>query len=105
MGSTPTDKTPTAIATAIQKIYDDRYNAGRTQGQNDVKNNPGAYGIVVAKKLNSITSNVQSIWGGGSTRGQYVISVSYDVNGNPLCSGSYRQTDDGTTEIRVASWN
>ena len=48
-GWTPTGKTPTHIAEAIQGIYGNRYtegyNNGRTQGQNDVKNNPNGYGL------------------------------------------------------------
>ena len=48
-GATPSGKTPTAIAGAIDTIYNNRYNegysAGRTQGQQDVISNPGAYGI------------------------------------------------------------
>ena len=48
-GSTPSNKTPTAISDSIQSIYTNRYNEGynngRTQGQNDVKNNPNGYGL------------------------------------------------------------
>lgn len=34
-GATPSAKTPTAIASAIDKIYTDRYNAGFSAGKND----------------------------------------------------------------------
>ena len=48
-GWTPTGKTPTDISNAIQGIYGNRYtegyNNGRTQGQNDEKNNPNGYGL------------------------------------------------------------
>ena len=56
-GATPSAKTPTAVSTAIGTIHTNRYNdgysagnaagynSGRTQGQNDVKGNPAAYGI------------------------------------------------------------
>ena len=56
-GATPSAKTPTAVSTAISTIHTNRYNdgysagnaagynTGRTQGQNDVKGNPAAYGI------------------------------------------------------------
>ena len=56
-GATPGSKTPTAISSAIGTIHTNRYNdgysagnaagynSGRTQGQNDVKGNPAAYGI------------------------------------------------------------
>ena len=56
-GATPSAKTPTAVSTSISTIYTNRYNdgygagnaagynTGRTQGQNDVKANPNAYGL------------------------------------------------------------
>ena len=56
-GATPSAKTPTAVSTAISTIHTNRYNdgysagnvagynTGRTQGQNDVKGNPNAYGL------------------------------------------------------------
>lgn len=56
-GATPSSKTPTAISNAIGTVYTNRYNdgysagnaagynTGRTQGQNDVKANPNAYGL------------------------------------------------------------
>lgn len=56
-GATPSSKTPTAISSAIGTVYTNRYNdgysagnaagynTGRTQGQNDVKANPNAYGL------------------------------------------------------------
>ena len=49
-GSTPSSNSPTDIVNAIKNIYDNRYNSGRIQGQNDVKSNPGAYGLYVAPK-------------------------------------------------------
>lgn len=52
-GSTPSSNSPTDIVNAIKNIYDNRYTAGRTQGQNDVKNNPSAYGITPAPKSQS----------------------------------------------------
>lgn len=49
LGFTPADKSPDEICVSIKNIYDTRYtngyNAGRTQGREDVKANPGAYGI------------------------------------------------------------
>lgn len=33
-GATPASSTPTAVANAIQKIHDDRYNAGYNAGKN-----------------------------------------------------------------------
>lgn len=52
-GSTPASNSPADIVTSIKNIYTNRYNSGRTQGQNDVKSNPGAYGITVAPKSQS----------------------------------------------------
>lgn len=53
-GSTPASNSPADIVASIGTIYTNRYNtgynAGRTQGRNDVKANPGAYGITVAPK-------------------------------------------------------
>ena len=44
-GVTPSSNSPSDISTAIKSIYNNGYTAGRTQGQNDVKNNPSAYGL------------------------------------------------------------
>lgn len=48
-GSTPRSNSPSDIVNAINAIYTNRYNSGyssgRIQGQNDVKSNPGAYGV------------------------------------------------------------
>lgn len=67
MGFTPAGKTPTNIRDTIQKIYNDRYNSGRAQGQQDVKDNPGEYGIngIIAKQTSgpSETLNVSDIPG------------------------------------------
>ncbi|RKI90422.1 hypothetical protein D7V94_13385 [Parablautia intestinalis] len=64
-GVTPSDKTPTAIVNAIQSIYTNRYNAGRTQGQNDVKANPNAYGVQTDVK-HTVTITVKGNCGGDS---------------------------------------
>ena len=64
-GVTPADKTPTAIVNAIQSIYTNRYNSGRTQGQNDVKGNPGAYGVQTDVK-HTVTITVKGNCGGDS---------------------------------------
>ncbi len=49
LGFTPATNSPDEICVSIQMIYDTRYtngyNAGRLQGQEDVKLNPGEYGI------------------------------------------------------------
>ena len=45
LGFTPSSNSPDGICDAIQNVYNKRYTDGRTQGQNDVKDNPGAYGL------------------------------------------------------------
>lgn len=44
-GATPTSNSPSDISTAIEKIYNDRYNKGREQGRKDVIADPSEYGI------------------------------------------------------------
>ena len=60
-GWTPTGKTPTHIAEAIQGIYGNRYtegyNNGRTQGQNDVKGNPNGYGLYTQQQYDQNYTN------------------------------------------------
>lgn len=45
LGFTPNPNSPDEICGAIQNMYNKRYSDGRTQGQEDVKANPGAYGV------------------------------------------------------------
>ena len=49
LGFTPAANSPDGICQAIQTIHDTRYtngyNAGRLQGQEDVKTNPGSFGV------------------------------------------------------------
>ena len=47
LGFTPTINSPDGICQAIQKVFDDRYNAGKRQGQEEVKTNPEEFGISV----------------------------------------------------------
>ena len=56
-GQTPSDKSPTAIANAIQSIYNNRYNEGRAQGQNDVKGNPNGYGLYTQQQYDQNYTN------------------------------------------------
>ncbi|HJA91893.1 MAG TPA: hypothetical protein H9717_02040 [Candidatus Eisenbergiella merdipullorum] len=58
-GATPSDKTPTAISGAIDTIYTNRYTAGRSQGQQDVINNPAAYGIPLRSGYQKLVSFTQ----------------------------------------------
>lgn len=49
LGFTPETNSPDGICSAIQNVHSSRYtngyNAGRLQGQEDVKANPGGYGV------------------------------------------------------------
>lgn len=55
LGFTPADRSPDEICNAIQRIYDERYGTGydegRRQGQQDVINNPSAYGIALVTDI------------------------------------------------------
>ena len=63
-GVTPSDKSPTAIANAIRTISTNRYNAGRTQGQNDVKGNPNSYGLYTSAQY---TANYNAGYSAGQS--------------------------------------
>lgn len=45
LGFTPNPNSPDGICSAIQNMYNKRYNDGRTQGQEDVKANPEDFGV------------------------------------------------------------
>ena len=81
-GVTPYDRTPTGCANGIQSIYTNRYNEGynngRAQGQNDVKNNPNNYGLYSKSQYDQNYNN-------GRTQGQQ------DVKNNPNGYGLYTQ--------------
>ena len=109
IGVTPSDNSPTAIANAIQEIrdgsleagrqqvtgnpnnynlftaeqynnhYNEGYNSGRTQGQNDVKSNPNNYGLYNKTQYDNHYNN-------GRTQGQN------DVKNNPNGYGLYNKT-------------
>ena len=53
LGFAPENSTPDGVAAAIQKMYEDRYNSGRAQGQADVKADPGAYGLITTEQYNT----------------------------------------------------
>lgn len=59
-GATPESNSPSDISAAIIKIYNDRYKAGRIQGQQDVIGDPGAYGIDQIKALYLHEQSMQS---------------------------------------------
>ena len=65
-GATPGSKTPTAISTAISAIHTNRYSAGRTQGQNDVKGSPNSYGLYTAAQY---TANYNAGYNAGIANG------------------------------------
>ena len=59
--------------------YNSGYSAGRTQGQNDVKNSPNSYGLYTK-------SQYDSNWNSGRSQGQS------DVTGNPNAYGLYTKS-------------
>lgn len=50
-GTTPGSKALSDVVNAIPVLSNNRYNAGRVQGRNDVIANPGAYGINTAANI------------------------------------------------------
>lgn len=48
LGFTPSPNSPDGICNAIQNVYDKRYADGRTQGREDVIDNPSEYGVNVS---------------------------------------------------------
>ena len=80
-GWTPTGKTPTDISNAIQGIYGNRYtegyNNGRTQGQNDVKNNPNGYGLYNQSQYDQ---NYTNGYNAGVSAGQGNVAGSYRLD-------------------------
>ena len=97
---TADNASPEAICQQIQNMYDDRYSKGysdgRKAGQDDVKNNPGAYGLHILK-YSKIYVDILSTWGGGQVGGRMTINVRSDG-----ASGSFSQTNDGTTTANVS---
>ena len=75
-GSTPSSNSPTDIVNAIKNIYDNRY----TAGENNVKNNPGSYGLYTSSQYSSYGT---SQYNAGRTQGQN------DVKNNPSAYGLY----------------
>ena len=83
-GVTPSAKTPAAISAAISAISTNRYNAGRTQGQNDVKGSPNSYGLYTGAQY---TANYNAGYNAGVTAGQAIprskdfrLSLSFNDN-------------------------
>ena len=84
-GWTPTGKTPTAISDAIQGIYGNRYtegyNNGRTQGQNDVKNNPNGYGLYNKTQYDQNYNNgYNSGYSAGQTSSNFQFTLKIQCN-------------------------
>lgn len=78
LGFTPNPNSPDGICNAIQNMYNKRYNDGRTQGQEDVKANPNAYGVSTSAKY------AQTCVGGTlvytcPTTGNYNITALYQM--------------------------
>ena len=55
--TTSNTASPSTIANNIQTLYTNRYNSGRTQGQNDVKNSPNSYGLYSKSQYDQNYSN------------------------------------------------
>lgn len=72
-GVTPSAKTPAAISAAISAISTNRYNAGRTQGQNDVKGSPNSYGLYTGAQY---TANYNAGYNAGRAS---VINTNYRI--------------------------
>ena len=86
-GSTPASNSPADIVSSIKNIYTNRYNSGRTQGQKDVKSNPGAYGIVVAPK--SLSGSPTKSFGAGQSI-DWVITFPSSFTSTPTINASAR---------------
>ena len=132
IGVTPSSNSPTAIANAIQEIrdgsleagrqqvtgnpnnynlftaeqynnhYNEGYNNGRTQGQNDVKGNPNGYGLYTQQQYDQNYTNGYSAGvsaGQGSVAGSY--NISFTINARGGNNGSYwmKYTDQITINV------
>lgn len=86
LGFTPSANSPDEICNTIQKIYNDRYNLGRAQGREDVKADPGAYGISMQSKCAQLIAAGPA--GGNEfiytcpAAGTYNIKVTYSYHNN-----------------------
>jgi len=81
LGFTPNPNSPDGICSAIQDVYNKRYNDGRTQGQKDVVANPDKYGVSTVPKAFGL--NDGGIWSYTCPRtGRYNICVLYDFENN-----------------------
>lgn len=79
-GSTPSSSTPTAIANAIQNIYTNRYNSGRTTGQRDVTGNPNGWNLYTKTQYDqNYQSGHDAGWNAGYSAGQNSASGSYTI--------------------------
>ena len=74
-GSTPSDKTPTALSTSIQSIYTNRYNAGYNAAGGDIKH---TINISVSRTVNDPSNSIY----------QYVSVKLTDSNGTVLYNKS-----------------
>lgn len=90
-GVTPSAKTPAAISAAISTISTNRYNAGRTQGQNDVKGSPNNYGLYTAAQY---TANYNSGYSAGIANG--------DVKHSVYAKAYYETSSNGSINDYVA---
>lgn len=104
LGFTPSTNSPDGICQAVQKIHDTRYtngyNAGRLQGQEDVKANPGGFGVFTSpKKFSLFEQNFTDSYT-CPTAGTYHVQVRFLWNNNQghnACGNLVRLHVNGTT--------
>lgn len=98
LGFTPSQNSPDGICNAIQNMYNKRYSDGRTQGRQDVIDDPNEYGVVTGFRLTKAT-NWRTDFGGsevscyasttGFVRMWFYMSAAY---ANPHNSNSFKIT-------------
>lgn len=102
LGFTPATNSPDGICQAVQNMHDTRYtngyNAGRLQGQEDVKTNPGSYGVsVIPKKFALFEQNFTDSYTCPAA-GKYNIQVRFlwsNNQGHNACGNLVRLNVNG----------
>ena len=72
LGVTPISNSPINISNAISSIATNNYNSGRTQGQNDVKNNPNGYALYNKTQYDQ---NYNNGYNAGYSQGKSPVSI------------------------------
>lgn len=87
LGFTPSPNSPDGICNAIQNMYNKRYSDGRTQGRQDVINDPNEYGISTnAKHFNMVSGTTDTYV--CPADGNYTVIVKY-VDDNDQSHNNY----------------